>query len=183
MSPIISEDREAKFNKFAFHYRLYPFVAFLILGFIIINIFTQLSSYSVYASSEYSLPYPGILPDHPLYPLKMLRDRVKLLLAFSAEEKSQLLLLYADKRIGAARELVEGNKIDLGVSTALKAEQYLKQTLDEAKIVEDGVLRETLVRAANKHEEVLEGIEESLEDKGKIQEAVDLNSVVRNELE
>ena len=34
MTPIITQDKEDRFNQFAFHYRLYPFLALLILFFI-----------------------------------------------------------------------------------------------------------------------------------------------------
>src|SRR3989338_5370865 len=34
--------------------------------------------------SDYTLPYPGLLPDHPLYNLKALRD--KILLWFTKDE-------------------------------------------------------------------------------------------------
>src|SRR5690606_8329732 len=56
-------------------------------------------------SSDYYLPYPGILPDHMLYPLKMIRDKMRLLLANNLSTKTSLQLLYANKRIGAAEVL------------------------------------------------------------------------------
>ena len=88
---------------------------------------TMVSSPS--GSIDYYLPYPGLLPDHPLYWLKMVRDRVRLWLAFNQTKKAELLLLYADKRLGAAKALAEGNKVALAITTATKAETYLNQVL------------------------------------------------------
>ena len=69
---------------------------------------------------EYYLPYPGILPDSPLYKIKAIRDRVQLVLTFDEVQKAERELLYADKRVGAAWALADGGKADLAVSTATK---------------------------------------------------------------
>jgi hypothetical protein len=109
---------------------------------------------------DYYLAYPGILPDHVLYPIKMVRDRIALFLTGDSVKKSEKLLLYADKRLGAAKVLIEGNKIELGISTLTKAEKYLDQAVDEAiKAKKAG--KETkdlfprLAKAALKHKEVI----------------------------
>lgn len=109
----------------------------------------------------YYLPYPGVLPDSPLYRLKVARDWVQLWLTFDPLQKAQRELLYADKRINAARALIEGGKLELGVSTATKAEKYLEQAVDatvrqqqSGKDVKSLLL--TLAKAAVKHEEVLQ---------------------------
>ena len=112
---------------------------------------------------EYYLPYPGLLPDSPLYKLKMVRDWVKLRLARGDGEKGRLELLYADKRINAAVTLADGGKASLGVSTATKAEKYLekaaRRVLRRARAGEDvkSELR-VLSGAAAKHEEMLENM-------------------------
>jgi hypothetical protein len=112
---------------------------------------------------DYYLPYPGLLPDHPLYWLKMVRDRVMLWLTQEPKARAQRLLLYADKRIHAALFLAEGNKPDLAVTTAMKAEQYLQQVYEQVeKLRQDGVdvsdLWLKLMTATAKHEEVLLGV-------------------------
>lgn len=101
---------------------------------------------------DYYLPYPGILPDHPLYWLKMVRDRIGLIITTNPQVKAEKLLLYADKRLGAAWALIDGNKLNLGVSTLSKAEKYLEQAValttgEEAK--------NRLGKAVLKHEEVV----------------------------
>ena len=101
---------------------------------------------------DYYLPYPGILPDHPLYWLKMVRDRIGLVLTTAETAKAEKLLLYADKRLGAAWALIEGNKVPLGVSTLTKAEKYLEQTV---QLRDSFIDKDKLDKAIKKHLEVL----------------------------
>jgi hypothetical protein len=121
---------------------------------------------------DYYLAYPGILPDHPLYWLKMVRDRVRLWLTGDSEARFDRLLLYADKRVGAAVALIEGGKADLGVTTATKAEKYLEEAVSqfEKVKVEGKALPEKiehLEKAIGKHEEVLRGVKERVPDQAK----------------
>ena len=121
---------------------------------------------------DYYLPYPGILPDHPLYWLKMFRDRIMLTLTKNPVDKYGRLLLYADKRVGAAKVLVEGGKTELGVTTATKAGKYLEQAINEFKGINDPGKatpeeRERLLKAGMKHEEVLNAILDKVPDQSK----------------
>ena len=114
-------------------------------------------------TEEYSLPYPGILPDHPLYFLKMLRDRFQLWLTRDILTRAELLLNYADKRIAAALALAEKGKSGLAMTTASKAEKYLEKAvleLENEGIPEKGEKNffKKFGRAARKHEKVLVGI-------------------------
>lgn len=112
------------------------------------------------AEVKYYLPYPGLLPDSPLYKVKMLRDKLSLLMVVDPLKKSQKELLFADKRINAAQVLIEGGKKRLGVATATKAEKYLEQSAQrvigvqkEGKDVKSWLL--TLKTAAAKHEQLM----------------------------
>jgi len=112
---------------------------------------------------EYQLPYPGILPDHPLYRLKMVRDKIWGFLIRDPLKKSQWSLLMADKRIWASEMLVDKEKFDLAVSTATKAEKYLEQAVNQAYQAEkmgkgEKAFFEKIQRASLKHEEILQGI-------------------------
>ena len=79
---------------------------------------------------DYVLPYPGkILPDSPLWYLKALRDRVQFFVTSNPSRKSELSLLYADKRLGASRLLFEKDKPSLGLTTLTKGEKYLEKAL------------------------------------------------------
>ncbi|MCX6816673.1 MAG: DUF5667 domain-containing protein [Candidatus Beckwithbacteria bacterium] len=123
------------------------------------------------AASDYYLPYPGALPDHPLYWLKMVRDRIQLLLTTNTLAKAEKLLLYADKRLGAGWALVEGNKQALGMTTLTKAEKYLYQAV---ALGENSGLKETLKKAVQKHEEVLTIVKDKVSDefKNSLQEMI-----------
>jgi hypothetical protein len=116
----------------------------------------------------YYLPYPGMLPDSPFYKVKMLRDKVKLLLMSDPLKKSQQELLFADKRINAAIVLSDGGKGSLGVTTATKAEKYLEQSANhvisvqkEGKDVKSWLL--TLKTASAKHTQILLGLRDKLQ--------------------
>ena len=106
---------------------------------------------------DYYLPYPGILPDHFLYWLKMVRDRVLLILTREPKAKVKRLLLYADKRLGAAQALIEGGKVQLGITTASKAEKYLEKAVFQFNQLEkpEPEIKEKLTKAVKKHQQVL----------------------------
>jgi len=72
--------------------------------------------------TEYGLAFPGMLPDHPLYKLKVLRDKITAASIFNSLKKIDFYVLQADKGILATAMLIDKNKIDLAQETALKAE-------------------------------------------------------------
>lgn len=121
---------------------------------------------------DYILVYPGILPDHPLYSLKMIRDRILEFLTRDAVKKAELFILFADKRLGAGRALIEGGKADLGVTTITKAEIYLERAVDQASLAQQekkevGNLFEKLEESLRKHIETLEELLEKAPDSAK----------------
>jgi hypothetical protein len=117
---------------------------------------------------DYLLAYPGpISPDHPLYSLKMIRDRVWLWLTTDSLKRAELLLLFADKRLGAAKALIEGNKIELGITTVTKAEKYLERAITQERIAaqkgkDTKAFLEKLSQATLKHQEVLTKLKEKV---------------------
>ena len=129
---------------------------------------------------DYSLPYPGILPDHPLYFLKMFRDRIRLWLTRDSLSRAQLMLQYADKRVASSLALAEKGKAGLAGTTATKAEIYFEQALDEAQRASEGgsdtgSFYETYLRSSKKHEEVLLGVLSRAPDEAKtaVQQAME----------
>ena len=66
---------------------------------------------------EYILPYPGILPDHPLYVFKIFRDWLLLVLITSPERKVEFELLTAEKRLNMGLSLVGNHKKELALKT------------------------------------------------------------------
>lgn len=110
----------------------------------------------------YELPYPGILPDHPLYFFKVVRDKIW---AFSTRDnlkKVDIYILFSDKRAKMAQALSNKGKTDLAISTMSKSEKYflkIPTLLKDSK--EQGVApsQELLdqAKASNsKHKEIIQ---------------------------
>lgn len=112
------------------------------------------------APVDYSLPYPGILPDSPVYFLKVWRDQVMTWFISDPVQKSFYTLLLSDKRMAAGEALINSGKKVLGVATVVKANDYFLQAVDLAqsakkagKKTDDLVAK--LVVAGAKHDEIL----------------------------
>lgn len=110
----------------------------------------------------YVLPYPGILPTHPLYILKSLRDKIIEFLITDPLNKAEFHILQADKKLNmgitlkeskkdqeAARAFADSLALRLQVVTLL--ENYGKN----GKVV-PGHVGEKLALSLFKHEEVLQ---------------------------
>ncbi len=82
---------------------------------------------------NYQLPYPGILPDNPLYFFKVLRDKIVGFFISDPLKKTDFDLLQADKRLNAAVYLFkEGEtKYSLAESTISKGENYFQDALNK----------------------------------------------------
>lgn len=111
---------------------------------------------------EYQLPYPGMLPDHPLYKIKVLRDKIILFLIRDPIKKATRHLHMADKEFFMALKLTEKDKIPLAQHTAFKAEHHMTMLVAEIKnavYYSDKELPQDLAqqahRAALKHQELL----------------------------
>lgn len=72
----------------------------------------------------YTLPYPGILPDHPLYFIKAARDKIMEFTVRNNSEKAKQYLLFSDKRAAMAVMLAKKGKNDLAITTFSKGEKY-----------------------------------------------------------
>lgn len=123
---------------------------------------------------EYELPYPGILPDHPLYILKVLRDRILGFLIMDPVEKVKFNLLMADKRLYMGIFLVDKGKPALAETTVSKGEKYFLKAIERYEKGTGGgrempkELREKLKKASLKHEEVILGLLERVPDEQKV---------------
>ena len=110
---------------------------------------------------KYDLAYPGILPDNPLYKLKVLRERITEFLISNPRDKADYYLLQADKGILATAILIDKKKIDLAGTTALKAENNMTLlTYELYKLTQkpDSNFINKLKTASFKHQEVLKTI-------------------------
>lgn len=110
---------------------------------------------------KYDLAYPGILPDNPLYKLKVIRDKITAALISDPYKKIDFYLLQTDKGILAGAMLVDKNKIKVAEETLLKAENnytLLTQQLYRFAKKPDSSYFNKLKTAALKHQEVLSSL-------------------------
>lgn len=118
---------------------------------------------------DYYLAYPGILPDHPLYWVKMIRDKVLISITANSLAKVERELLFADKRIGAAKVLIEGGKAQLGFTTLTKGEKYLEQAVSDYELLKkqnkaNAETKDRLLKATLKHEEIMKDLLKIVQD-------------------
>lgn len=109
----------------------------------------------------YDLPYPGLLSDHPLYYVKIVRDRITEFLTRDNLKKAQLYLLYSDKRAAMAVTLATKGKNSQAIDALSKAEKYflkitplLKEAKEQGNSAESNFI-ETLKLSNAKHEELI----------------------------
>lgn len=150
---------------------MYVFTSFL-AAFLLFTVFLFQISYAQEASKsateaakvkiiEYNLAYPGILPGHFLYKLKVLRDKATVFLINDPKKKADFYLLQADKGILATAMLIDQNKIDLAQDTLLKAEHNFTLLTYELKKIPkkpDAKYFQKLKTASLKHHEVLNSL-------------------------
>lgn len=111
---------------------------------------------------DYQLPYPGtVLPDNPLWALKVIRDRLWLFITTDPYRQAEMKLLFADKRLGSAKILFEQNKPDIGMATLEKGVRYLTESANlEKTLRENGSdtreLLDRLTRASLRHYELMD---------------------------
>ncbi len=115
-----------------------------------------------FSSSNYTLPFPGMLPDNPFYTFKVLRDRIILFLINDSVKKAKFYLLQADKRLQAGVYLwnQKPEKRDLAVSTISKGENYFEEAISQTRLAKKegrdvGTIKGDLEQAAIKHAQVL----------------------------
>lgn len=116
----------------------------------------------------YTLPYPGILPDHPFYVIKVGRDRILEFFTRDNIKKAELYLLFSDKRVKMAQELAEKGKSTLAISTFSKAEKYflkipeLLRASQEQGVAPTAALVDKFKKSNEKHQEILAELLETL---------------------
>ena len=111
----------------------------------------------------YELPYPGLLPDSPIYFLRIIRDRVVDFLISDSLKKSEFDLLQADKRLNAGIYLFNKGKLPMSISTISKAENYFMEALQKIKEAKRQGMETTettnrLINSSKKHLEVLKSL-------------------------
>lgn len=128
---------------------------------------------NVFAQSEYSLPWPGVLPDNKLYKLKVLRNKIIEKMIISPTKKIEFDLLMADKTIYASELLANKGEIALAKDTALKGENYysvLVQDYNNALLQKKNVspeLDSKITQAAIKHQQIFKKLENKVNNEDK----------------
>jgi len=126
-------------------------------------VFAQTATSSSHQEINYELPYPGLLPDSPLYFLRIIRDKTIGFLISDPLKKAEFNLLQADKRLNAGIYLFNKGKTSLALSTVSKAENYFGEALDRMREAKKegrdiGGIQEKLRRALGKHEQELKNL-------------------------
>lgn len=112
--------------------------------------------------SEYLLPFPGILPDHPLYFLKQVRDGMMDRLIVDPLRKAEFHVLQADKRLNMGVVLLGQGKETLAETTISKGEKYMERAVSGLSAFKStgrpvpASLIDKLTRSMEKHVEILE---------------------------
>lgn len=109
---------------------------------------------------SYDLPYPGILPDNPLYFLKAVRDNLLGFLITDPIKKSQYDLLQSDKRLIASQKLLEKGKTSLSITTLSKSGNYFYNAIEKAALGKNqgqdaNLILDKLLNASKKHQEII----------------------------
>lgn len=123
------------------------------------------SSNISFAKVNYELPYPGLLPDSPLYFLRIIRDKTVSFLISDPKKKAEFDLLQADKRLNAGIYLFKKIKFAQSLSTISKAENYFEEAIQKIKQArgqgtETTEITNKLIDSSKKHQEVLKALEE-----------------------
>lgn len=109
---------------------------------------------------EYVLPYPGILPDNPLYVLKTFRDKILEIVIGDPIKKAEFYLLQSDKHLNAAVLLLVKDKSDLAAMELVKSDEQLQKSLTKLnELVESnrdwpGEVSEKMTKAIAKRREL-----------------------------
>jgi len=110
----------------------------------------------------YNLPYPGLLPDSPLYLTKIIRDRINDFLTRDNLKKAELYLLNSDKRASMSMALALKGKNKLAIDTFIKGEKYFIKIPDLLRSAKKQGTQapssfiETLKLSNAKHKEMIE---------------------------
>lgn len=117
----------------------------------------------------YTLSYPGLLPDHPLYFIKAGREKIMAFFISHPLKKAEFNLLQADKRMQASYMVSQkgSKKIDLAQSTFSKGENYYEDAINYTKEAKrQGIditeFSKKLVDANKKHQQVFSDMTKKL---------------------
>jgi hypothetical protein len=118
-------------------------------------------------SVDYTLPYPGLLPDNPLYKIKVFRDWFVSIMIKDPLKRASFDLLQADKRLAASQDLLqEKNPSEtLILETVSKAENYFYASMHQVSVSKQqgadiSDIVQTLTKSNAKHLEIVVHMEQ-----------------------
>ncbi len=114
---------------------------------------------------NYQLPYPGMLPDNPLYFLKVIRDTLLAFFISKPLDKANFYLLQSDKNVEASYLLItqQQGEVSLAVSTFSQAQDDFHYAITQTKDAKrQGYnikgISEKLAAAQQKHVQILHAL-------------------------
>lgn len=124
------------------------------------NIYAENTASTSGGQVKYDMPYPGMLPDNPLYFLKTTRDKIVSFLISDPLKKSEFSLIASDKRLLAAIMLINKGKSELAITTISKSNNYFRIAMDEYQKAKNlrremGAIPGNLLLSSQKHKELL----------------------------
>lgn len=144
-------------------------LAFLSALFFVPSIYNITQSQSINIEEKevlYQLPYPGLLPDHPLYLVKVIRDNILLFTTRDNYKKANLYLHLSDKHMAASIELANKGTEQLAIKEMMKAEdkflripELLKEVKEQGGSYPSDFMLE-LYQSNAKHKQVITDVME-----------------------
>lgn len=127
---------------------------------ITVTIFLRFSSFTIFAQSEYVLPYPSAMPGSKLYPLHKIWEYVLQYWYFGDFTQFTYNLKESDKYLVEAKTLFEYKQYLLGYTSLQKSDDYfikLPNTLNSARKNNKDISQKQYIlkSAGEKHIEVL----------------------------
>ncbi len=120
--------------------------------------------------AEYILPYPGLLPDHPLYFLKRIRDTILGVLITHPVRRAEFHILRSDKKLNMSVFLLEKNNPEISVQALNESAKSLKDAynltleIPAAYTLEVANLEDKLEKSIVKHIEIADAIHSQVGD-------------------
>lgn len=112
---------------------------------------------------EYTLPYPGLLPDSPLYVFKQMRDWIMEKLIADPLKKTEFYILQGDKRLNMGMMLNQNGKAVLGEQIISKGSKYMNNAMQQLSVLKSqgkdvpAYIIDKITRSLAKHEEIIQG--------------------------
>jgi hypothetical protein len=110
-------------------HKILLFITLLLVPAVVFAADTSVATQTAALKVDYQLPYPGMLPDNPLYFVKQARDLILDKLIMDPVKKAEFYILQGDKRIAMGVALDASGKNSLGEQVISKGEKYMNNAV------------------------------------------------------